>query len=158
VDDEEVQVLARGVDDLLRGVGEGDRDAGAGVRGESRGVLEPLDVPVEPVDDLVVDRTGQLLDLGIQVGGPLLEGVVLVGLAVCEGGQVGVAPRAKVGALAVGGTHHEQRPAEQYDGGGADPPPPPWAAGTLRGGVVRPRLGTLTHADYASPRPEVSLV
>ena len=115
-------------------------EPGRAARARSPRLLEPAYV-------LVLDLVGQLVDLGVQVGHPVLEVLHLAGLVGDQRGEVGVAARAQVGAVAVDGADHEQgaAQAERHRGG---QPPGPGAPGSAAGGVrPRARIGSRRHAD-----------
>jgi len=150
VHDEVVEVARGVVDDLLGRVREGDRDARAGARHQAGGGLELLDPPLVAAYLAVVDLVGEGGDVAVEVLDPLLEGSVVPGLAVDEGGQVGVAAGTEVGSLAVVGADDEQCAAQQDHQRGAHAPRAPRPArpaGLLRLLVGGPRVGSRGHGD-----------
>ena len=118
---------------------QGDRDPGALARLQARGIPELFDLVLEASDAFVVDLSGEAVDLLLEVGDPLLQLVVVVGLGVDQGGEVGVAAGAQVGALAVVGADREQRAAQEHHERRADPPDAALA--------LRAALRCLGHAD-----------
>jgi hypothetical protein len=136
----ELPVLHRLVRDLVGGVRQGDRHARTahGLEAGRAGVL--VDLALQAGERLVVDRRGDPLAVGPQVGDLAPEILVLLGLGLGERGQVGVAPGPQVGALAVVVADREQGSAEEHHDGRADPPQaapvPGLGCGILRGSHV----------------------